>query len=268
MRIGNKIFELRTAKNLSQGDLAELLQVSRQSVSKWETDAAVPDLDKLMKLCDVFGVTLDELACRETGETVTSPSAAAPMEKAAPSMTCQRIIGCILLAVSLLALILICIFAKHPDEVYLPLLSAASLLACSLICLLAKQHAGYWCVWSLAAPVALLSPYIVGLHILRVIKIACIVFLIVMAFAAGKLFAAETVTVGRKKSILVISGWVLLLGLYGAAQVSFHRAVIDSIPGLLPYIAVNLLGYVGTALLLTYTVCCIQNLKTRFRGQI
>lgn len=268
MRIGNKIFELRTAKNLSQGDLAELLQVSRQSVSKWETDAAVPDLDKLMKLCDVFGVTLDELACRETGETVTSPSAAAPVEKAEPSMTCQRIIGCILLAVSLMALILICIFAKHPDEVYLPLIAVMSLLVCSLICLLAKQHAGYWCVWSLAAPIALLSPYIVGLHILRAVKIACIVFFIIMAFAAGKLFTAETVTVDRKKSILVISGWVLLLGLYGAAQVSFHRAVIDSIPGLLPYIAVNLLGYVGTALLLTYTVCCIQNLKTRSRGQI
>lgn len=268
MRIGNKIFELRTAKNLSQGDLAELLQVSRQSVSKWETDAAVPDLDKLMKLCDVFGVTLDELACRETGETVTSPSAAAPVEKAEPSMTCQRIIGCILLAVSLMALILICIFAKHPDEVYLPLIAVMSLLVCSLICLLAKQHARYWCVWSLAAPIALLSPYIVGLHILRAVKIACIVFFIIMAFAAGKLFTAETVTVDRKKSILVISGWVLLLGLYGAAQVSFHRAVIDSIPGLLPYIAVNLLGYVGTALLLTYTVCCIQNLKTRSRGQI
>ena len=268
MRIGNKIFELRTAKNLSQGDLAELLQVSRQSVSKWETDAAVPDLDKLMKLCDVFGVTLDELACRETGETVTSPSAAAPVEKAEPSMTCQRIIGCILLAVSLMALILICIFAKHPDEVYLPLIAVMSLLVCSLICLLAKQHAGYWCVWSLAAPIALLSPYIVGLHILRAVKIACIVFFIIMAFAAGKLFTAETVTVDRKKSILVISGWGLLLGLYGAAQVSFHRAVIDSIPGLLPYIAVNLLGYVGTALLLTYTVCCIQNLKTRSRGQI
>ena len=54
MSIGSKIFELRTLKKLSQGDLADLLNVSRQSVSKWETDSAVPDLDKLMKLCDVF----------------------------------------------------------------------------------------------------------------------------------------------------------------------------------------------------------------------
>ena len=64
MSIGTKIFELRSAMNLSQSDLADLLNVSRQSVSKWETDGAVPDLDKLIKLCDVFGVTLDELTGR------------------------------------------------------------------------------------------------------------------------------------------------------------------------------------------------------------
>lgn len=66
MSIGNNIYKLRTAKNLSQGDLADQLDVSRQSVSKWETDAAVPDLDKLMKLCDVFEVSLDEITGRET----------------------------------------------------------------------------------------------------------------------------------------------------------------------------------------------------------
>ena len=60
MSIGNNIYKLRTSKNLSQGELADQLDVSRQSVSKWETDAAVPDLDKLMKLCDLFNVSLDE----------------------------------------------------------------------------------------------------------------------------------------------------------------------------------------------------------------
>ena len=66
MSIGTKIYELRTAKNLSQGDLADILDVSRQSVSKWETDASTPDLDKLIKMCDLFDITLDELTCRET----------------------------------------------------------------------------------------------------------------------------------------------------------------------------------------------------------
>lgn len=51
-------------KNMSQETLAELTGVSRQSVSKWETGQSVPELDKLFRLCDIFGVTLDELTGR------------------------------------------------------------------------------------------------------------------------------------------------------------------------------------------------------------
>ena len=61
MTLSEKILKLRTARNLSQGDLAEALDVSRQSVSKWETGQSVPDLDKIIKLADLFGVSVDEL---------------------------------------------------------------------------------------------------------------------------------------------------------------------------------------------------------------
>ena len=61
MNLGERIYMLRTKKNLSQGDLAELLNVSRQSVSKWENNSAVPDLDKIVRLSEVFGITVDEL---------------------------------------------------------------------------------------------------------------------------------------------------------------------------------------------------------------
>ena len=61
MLLSEKILTLRTARNLSQGDLAEALEVSRQSVSKWETGQSVPDLDKIIKLADLFGVSVDEL---------------------------------------------------------------------------------------------------------------------------------------------------------------------------------------------------------------
>ena len=62
MTLAERIFALRTQRGLSQEELAEQLGVSRQSVSKWETGQSVPDLDKLMKLADLFGITLDELA--------------------------------------------------------------------------------------------------------------------------------------------------------------------------------------------------------------
>ena len=61
MDLSGTIYRLRTERNLSQGDLAEALGVSRQSVSKWETGGSVPDLDKLVKLSQLFGVSLDEL---------------------------------------------------------------------------------------------------------------------------------------------------------------------------------------------------------------
>lgn len=66
MTLAEKLFKLRTDQGLSQGDLAEKLNVSRQSVSKWETGQSVPDLDKIIKLADLFGVTVDDLV-REEG---------------------------------------------------------------------------------------------------------------------------------------------------------------------------------------------------------
>lgn len=65
MSLSEKILSLRTQLGLSQEDLAEKLGVSRQSVSKWETGQSVPDLDKLIKLADLFGISVDELVREE-----------------------------------------------------------------------------------------------------------------------------------------------------------------------------------------------------------
>ena len=61
MNLGENIFKLRSEKGMSQGDLSNILEVSRQSVSKWDNNSAVPELDKLLRMSDLFGVTLDEL---------------------------------------------------------------------------------------------------------------------------------------------------------------------------------------------------------------
>ena len=61
MTLGEKILALRAQKGMSQEDLAAALEVSRQSVSKWETNQSVPDLDKIIRLADLFGVTVDQL---------------------------------------------------------------------------------------------------------------------------------------------------------------------------------------------------------------
>lgn len=61
MSLGENIIRLRGEKNLSQERLAAELEVSRQAVSKWETNTSVPELDKLLRMSELFGVTLDEL---------------------------------------------------------------------------------------------------------------------------------------------------------------------------------------------------------------
>ena len=61
MSLGENIYKLRTAKRMSQEDFAAAMEVSRQSVSKWENNMAVPELEKLIKMAKLFEVSLDEL---------------------------------------------------------------------------------------------------------------------------------------------------------------------------------------------------------------
>ena len=61
MNIEESIYKLRKKNNLSQGDLASKLNVSRQSISKWETGQSVPDLKNIIKLSEIFNVTVDEI---------------------------------------------------------------------------------------------------------------------------------------------------------------------------------------------------------------
>ena len=59
--IGKRIAALRREKNLKQDDLAQMLEVSPQAVSKWENDQTCPDISLLPKLAKILGVSVDEL---------------------------------------------------------------------------------------------------------------------------------------------------------------------------------------------------------------
>ena len=72
MTIGRKITQLRTAKGLSQEQLAEALDISRQSVSKWEVDQSLPQIDKVLQLAGLFGISTDALL-RDSASVCASP---------------------------------------------------------------------------------------------------------------------------------------------------------------------------------------------------
>lgn len=61
MELSGKILQLRKALGLSQEQLAEQVGVSRQSISKWETGQSAPELEKIVELSRVFGISTDEL---------------------------------------------------------------------------------------------------------------------------------------------------------------------------------------------------------------
>lgn len=67
---GQRITNLRKEKGLTQNDIAEKIGVTSQAVSKWENDQATPDIDILIKLSDIFEISLDELLGKEKKITV------------------------------------------------------------------------------------------------------------------------------------------------------------------------------------------------------
>lgn len=79
MKLGKKIYTLRTQRGLTQEQLAEQLGVSRQSISKYEYDQSTPELEKIKQIAEIFGVTPDylindeiDIPKNDTEETVSS----------------------------------------------------------------------------------------------------------------------------------------------------------------------------------------------------
>ena len=144
MTLGERIAYYRGTLGLSQGELAEKLGVSRQAVSKWETDAGLPDLDRLIALSGLYSITLDELVKghapaelqeSETVPTEAPPAAEAAAEKAASSAG-QKTVGYILLGVGLLCAVL-ALFLN-----WALLIPAGYLLICAVLCLTLRRYAG------------------------------------------------------------------------------------------------------------------------------
>ena len=81
MSIGERISELRKQQNISQGQLAKALDVSRQAVSKWENDQTAPDTINLIRLADLLGTDTEYLATGVHSTIKTPPSVVTLVQK-------------------------------------------------------------------------------------------------------------------------------------------------------------------------------------------
>ena len=248
MSVGSRIFELRMSKNLSQSALADMLDVSRQSVSKWETDSAVPDLDKLMKLCNVFEVTLDEL----TGRTDSMNGEPGKTEICSHPARTQQVFGYILFALSFSVALLLLFRGRNEGDFIIMVPVLLALLICGMICIFLKQRALYWCIWTALAPISILTCTVdFRPFFLVLMQLCCIAG---MAFAALHFFKDVFVSANRRKGILLIAAWLAAIAMYllnfGFAQMYGLLSVVF-----------NFVIFALIAGLETYTVCYIRSLR-------
>lgn len=78
MSFRDNLQHLRATRNMTQEQLAMLVGVSRQSVTKWEAERAYPEMDKLLKLCQIFDCTLDDLVQGDLTKRAPEPSLSLP----------------------------------------------------------------------------------------------------------------------------------------------------------------------------------------------
>ena len=155
MNLGERIYELRSKAGLSQGELADSLGVSRQAVSKWENNSSVPDLDKLLKMSELFGISLDGLVKGDTAQEIKSGyDVKEAAEETAPAVNTvadvqengrfpvRKIFALIFFGLTLLTVVLS--FAVADIDI---LTLCIPLVCLGLICWFSKNHAGLNCLW-------------------------------------------------------------------------------------------------------------------------
>ena len=158
MTLGEKIYELRTQHNLSQGDLANELNVSRQSISKWENGNSTPDLEKIVKLAEIFNVSLDELIKNEEKEEtiVNTPE----QLTATKTNTREKKIGKGLIIAGVISIFVFLLLGLGITGVFI----AIPLFACSIIYYKAKSNHFLYCLWAIIPLVDLYIRFATGIN--------------------------------------------------------------------------------------------------------
>lgn len=228
MKLNERIYTLRTARKMSQGDLAEALGISRQSISKWETGTAVPEIDNLVRLSEIFGITLDELI---KGEDV--PSSAPARNENPPTVVVYRereprkTAALVLLLCGIVSVLLAFLGLGG-----IGILIAVPLFVCALICVLCRRRVGLWCAWAVLLLVNLLLMLSTGVMnawwgYLRMVlaghqpvaggTIQIIVSVLLTLWEVGMIVATvlsyrqAILAPSLKRLISVIGGWVALI---------------------------------------------------------
>lgn len=253
MNLGERIYELRNQKNLSQGDLADALDVSRQSVSKWENNMAVPDLDKLIKLCDIFEVSLDELVGREEFERNTNV-----LISQSPTVAPHKISAYVLLGVTILGAIITLVTA--PPAIYL----CIPLLICTIICFKVKKHAWYWCVWAVYLSIYLYLLFGIAGYVMQ---IAEAIFMVIMTFLTYKSLTDIKFNMRKELRLLLLAVYIIFVfgTIVGTWFIHYSGISSELISTIFfdewVYVVINFIKMIVLGIGMIHTVCLLREIK-------
>lgn len=143
--IGERIYELRKQNNLSQGDLAEKLEISRQTVSKWENNSSSPELEKIIALSEIFAVTTDFIlkgtSVVTTEETTVTQEEKTEEQEVIKKTSGKKIAGVILIIIGAVLFAVFCFTAQ-----VLAML-AAWIIGSGALLILCKKRPGLCISW-------------------------------------------------------------------------------------------------------------------------
>lgn len=114
MNLGERLFELRKAKNLTQDDMAEKLNVTRQTVSKWETNQSTPDFDKIMPLCELFEIGVEELL---TGKKQEQKEEKVLTRQEVKERSAKIVSGSVFIYIAAVAFVAIAVAVQHTNPI-------------------------------------------------------------------------------------------------------------------------------------------------------
>ena len=260
MNLGERIYKLRTEKNLSQGDLAELLDVSRQSISKWENNSSVPELEKIVKLSEIFEVSLDELVkgealpkrtesvtsiqqdITEKTERITAIQQETPKVKES-DIPIRKKVGTLLLCMAFIVWVVFFVAGGWLGGI----LFSLPFLTCGILCFVLKKNVGLWCAWDVYVLFDIYMAYATGISRANVLytfqwtpqmNYWRLVFAWIMLLSLVVMIAITVVRFGKKELVsekkgrkqLRIVGLVLvaLIAIMRLVRTSLYEAIMEN----------------------------------------